>query len=139
MKNKELWQATLAQIQLTISPANFATWFRETEIVHRKDGEIIISVSNSFAKEWLENKYGKTILKILHSLDEKIRAVLYKVGKVEIRISRDSKISLPKVGQLGLQEFIVQSPGWNHCSLRQKGAQSCRPYLCRRVFSYQIH
>jgi len=27
MTNEELWQAVLAQVQLTTSPANFTTWF----------------------------------------------------------------------------------------------------------------
>ena len=31
MSNEELWQATLAQIQLSISQANFATWFKNTK------------------------------------------------------------------------------------------------------------
>lgn len=36
MLNEELWQAVLAQIQLNTSPANFATWFKNTEIVSQK-------------------------------------------------------------------------------------------------------
>ncbi len=60
MTNEELWQAVLAQIQLGISQANFATWFRGTEIISQKDGEVIVSVPNSFAREWLEQKYNKT-------------------------------------------------------------------------------
>jgi len=108
MKNKELWQATLAQVQLGISPANFATWFKDTKVIQRKEGEVLVSVSNSFAKEWLENKYGKTILRILHSLDEKIKKVEYQVGKAEVKISKDKTFALPKTGQLEFQEFMVQ-------------------------------
>ena len=79
MNNQELWQATLAQIQLNISPASFATWFKNTSIVNQKEGKAVVSVTNSFAKEWLQNKYGKTILKILHELDSKIKEVKYEV------------------------------------------------------------
>jgi chromosomal replication initiator protein len=107
MNNKELWQATLAQIQLSISPANFATWFKDTKIVQQKDGEALISVANSFAKEWLENKYGKTILKILHSLDENIKKVNYKVGQIEVKSSPSQAISLPKMGQLEFQGYVT--------------------------------
>ena len=70
MNSEELWQAVLAQIQLNISQANFATWFKDTRIVNRDKEKIIIFVPNSFAKEWLENKYHKSIFKILRSLDE---------------------------------------------------------------------
>jgi len=70
VNNEELWQKVLGQIQVNISQANFATWFKNTEITSQKDGEIIVLVPNSFAKEWLENKYNKTILKILHDLNK---------------------------------------------------------------------
>ena len=61
MTKEELWQAVLAQIQLNISPANFATWFKNTEIATQKDGQSLVSVPNSFVKEWLEQKYNKII------------------------------------------------------------------------------
>lgn len=108
MVKEELWQAVLAQVQLGISQANFATWFKNTEIASQEENQIIVSVPNSFAKEWLENKYGKTILKILHSLDEEIKEVKYAVGKTELKISKKtSAVPLPEAGQLEFQEFKV--------------------------------
>ncbi|MCJ7829523.1 hypothetical protein MUP50_00315 [Patescibacteria group bacterium] len=86
MTNEELWQAVLAQIQLNISSANFATWFKGTRIYSQKEGRITVSVPNSFAKEWLENKYNKIIYKILHSLDEDLKEVEYIIGKNELKI-----------------------------------------------------
>ena len=108
MVKEELWQAVLAQVQLGISQANFATWFKNTEIASQEENQIIVSVPNSFAKEWLENKYGKTILKILRSLDEEIKEVKYAVGKTELKISKKtSSVPLPEAGQLEFQEFKV--------------------------------
>jgi chromosomal replication initiator protein len=108
MVKEEIWQAVLAQVQLNISQANFATWFKNTEIVSQEGSQVIVSVPNSFAKEWLENKYGKTILKILHSLDEEIKEVKYTVGKTELKVSkRAPAVSLPEAGQLEFQEFKV--------------------------------
>ena len=40
MNSEELWQAVLAQIQLNISQANFATWFKDTRIVNRDKEKI---------------------------------------------------------------------------------------------------
>ena len=112
MNNQELWQATLAQIQLNISPASFATWFKNTSIVNQKEGKAVISVTNSFAKEWLQNKYGKTILKILHELDSKIKEVKYEVkhktNNAELRVLDKSSFLFPREGQLDLQEFKTQ-------------------------------
>ncbi len=112
MSNEELWQAVLAQIQLNISPANFATWFKNTEIVSQKDGRVIISTPNSFVKEWLENKYRKNIIKILHNLDEQIKEVVFEIGKVGLKIlnphhSEKKWGALPETGQLEFQELEI--------------------------------
>jgi len=107
MTQEELWQAVLAQIQLNISQANFATWFKSTEIVSFKEGEIVIAVPNSFAKEWLENKYGKTIFKILYNLDKEIKDVKYSVGKSELKVARRPQVPLPSAGQLEFEEFKI--------------------------------
>ncbi|MBM3251145.1 MAG: chromosomal replication initiator protein DnaA [Candidatus Nealsonbacteria bacterium] len=107
MTNEELWQAVLAQIQLNISPANFSTWFKNTEINSLKRGEIIISTPNSFVKEWLENKYNKNILKILHSLDENIKEVKYIIGKTKPRVFNKIDVVLPENNQLEFQEFKI--------------------------------
>ncbi len=107
MTKEELWQAVLAQIQLTISPANFATWFKDTAIVSLQDGVAFISVPNSFVKEWLEQKYNKTIFKILHSLDEGIKEIKYDLGKPRPKIIKKSFPVLPEEGQLEFPEFKV--------------------------------
>jgi len=105
MTNEELWQTVLAQVQLNISQANFATWFKETGITSQKEGEVIISVPNTFAKEWFEQKYNKSIFKILHDLNTEIKNVRYDVGKTEMKMTRKNFPSLPDVGQLEFQEF----------------------------------
>ncbi len=108
MTKEELWQAILAQIQLNISQANFATWFKDTNISSYKDGQIIVSTPNSFAKEWLENKYGKTIFKIFYNLDKEIKEVKYMVGKSELKTFKKPSFSLPPTGQLDmLEEFKI--------------------------------
>jgi len=107
MNKDELWQAILAQIQLDISQANFATWFKDTNIAVYKDGQIIVSTPNSFAKEWLENKYGKTIFKIFYNLDKRIKEVKYTVGKSELKTIKKPTISFPSAGQLEFEEFKI--------------------------------
>lgn len=108
MNYEELWQAVLAQIQLNISQANFATWFKNTRIVGQEEEKIIISVPNSFAKEWLENKYNKLILKILHSIDKKIKAVNYKIGNgTGLKVFKTSPLPISDTEQLEFPEFRV--------------------------------
>ena len=93
MTNEEVWQAVLAQIQLTVSPANFTTWFKSTNIVSINEGGVVISVSNSFVKEWLEQKYQKQILKILHTINEDVREIIFLVKKDAVKIQKIGRAS----------------------------------------------
>ena len=80
MDPRELWQAALGEIELSISRANFITWFRSTDINLFKDGVVFISTPNGFTKEWLENKYNKLILKALRNISPEIRDVQFIIG-----------------------------------------------------------
>ena len=91
MEREEVWQAVLAQIQLITSPANFATWFRNARISEINEGRVIISVPNSFVKEWLQQKYNKTILKILRNLAIDVKEIDFKVEKGEVKILEEKK------------------------------------------------
>jgi chromosomal replication initiator protein len=75
MSHEELWQAALCEIELSISKANFITWFKNTGIFSIKDGHVTISVPNGFAKEWLENKYNLFILRALRNIQDEIKTV----------------------------------------------------------------
>ncbi len=75
----ELWQIVLSEMELSVSKANYATWFRNTAIKDFKEGVVSVGVPNSFVKEWLENKFHKTILKILRSYCENIRNIEYSI------------------------------------------------------------
>jgi len=107
MNHEELWQAVLAQIQLQISPAKFATWFKNTRIASQKDGIVFISVPHAFAKEWLEQKYNRTIFKVLHSLDRGIKNVKYETGKGSLKETKRMPLA-PQTEQLEFQEFTVE-------------------------------
>lgn len=84
MDNKSLWEAALGELELTLSKANFTTWFRGTSIVSQENGEIVISVPNVFTKEWLENKYNSQIKEILEHITGPINKLTYKVGSPEV-------------------------------------------------------
>ncbi len=93
MTKDELWQATLAQLQFQISPANFATWLKNTYIVSKDGGAVVVSVPNNFSKEWLEQKYNKLVFRILRNLDNDVREVTYSVEHAPQR----AKVSFARV------------------------------------------
>jgi len=107
MTNEEIWQSILAQTQLNVSPAIFTTWFKSTSIVSIKDGEVVIGVPNSFAKEWLEQKYQKQTIKLLREIDNSIREVFFRVIKNNPIKPQNNKETQTQTnnGQLGFEQF----------------------------------
>ena len=108
MNNEDLWGATLAQIQLNISQANFNTWFKDTKISSIDGPEVTISVPNSFAKEWLENKYNKIILKTINETNgSQIRRVSYCINSKETKPSKKYSNDPVNSSQLEFTEFKI--------------------------------
>jgi chromosomal replication initiator protein len=108
MEKEDLWQAVLAQIQFHISPANFETWFKNTHILSKKGGTILIAVPNSFSREWIENKYHKLILTTLHGLNEEIKEAKYLVESSSLKTRQQrEEISLASSDQLEFSEFKI--------------------------------
>lgn len=60
-----LWQSVLGEIELTVSHANFTTWFKNTELVEQSDDTVTIAVANIFAKRQFEVKFNDQIKTIL--------------------------------------------------------------------------
>ncbi len=65
MDAKHVWRAALGELQVSLSPANFETWLRDTHIVDVDDNRFRIAVPNGFAKDWLETRYRSLISQTL--------------------------------------------------------------------------
>ncbi len=82
MDLKGLWQAVLGELEVSMSRANFSTWFRQTAIIANDDGHVVIGVPNIFTKEWLEKKYHANIKTALAKLVGNVTTIEYKVGSI---------------------------------------------------------
>jgi chromosomal replication initiator protein len=114
MTNQELWQIALGEIELSISKANFITWFKNTSLISNKNGKVIINVPNAFTREWLENKYNKIILKALRSIINNIREINYIISQSKTQESKQSRKTTKKKvktikpkEQLDFQEYKI--------------------------------
>ena len=84
MNNTEIWQAVLAELELSISKANFVTWFRNTGIVSIQDGQVVLCVPSTFARAWFEKKYNQMIIKSLERIMGKpVRRLDYKIDNIK--------------------------------------------------------
>lgn len=101
---RELWENTLVELELTISPPNFSTWFRDTHIVRVEEGTVFLGVPSQFARDWLSRKFHRDILRSLRGLEEGIRSVEY-------IISRTPKKAVEEVrpAETGSQELPLEA------------------------------
>ena len=65
MDAKQVWRAALGELQVSLSPANYETWLRDTALVDVDDQRFRIAVPNGFAKDWLETRYRSLISQTL--------------------------------------------------------------------------
>lgn len=79
------WDKASSNIELDISKANFNTWFKDTYISKIEDGVVVLAVPNQFVKNWLAEKFHKTILKHLIDTDDTLRSLEYIIEKKEDR------------------------------------------------------
>jgi len=113
MTNEEFWQTALGEIELSISRANYITWFKNTNILSKKNGQVVIGVPNAFTKEWLENKYNKLILKALKNIYKDVKEINYTIKPKEEagknkkkKISKKTEIQIPRE-QLDLNQVKI--------------------------------
>lgn len=96
MTNEELWQAVLGEVELALSKASFVTWFKNTYVLSIEQDNVLVSVPNIFAKEWLENKYKKTLLQSIQKYHPQINRITCVIGtKTELGKMIDS-VTIPK-------------------------------------------
>src|SRR5947207_2040318 len=65
MDTRQVWRAALGELQVSLSPANFETWLRDTTLVDVDDNRFRIAVPNGFAKDWLDTRYRSLISQTL--------------------------------------------------------------------------
>ncbi len=65
MDAKQVWRAALGELQVSLSPANYETWLKETALIAVSDNRFRVAVPNGFAKDWLETRYRSLISQTL--------------------------------------------------------------------------
>ena len=79
MRDNDLWQAVLGEIELSVSRASFVTWFKSTELLRRSDESLIVGVPNVFIKQQLERKFNDLIAATLQKNGIVVGTIEYKI------------------------------------------------------------
>lgn len=81
MESVQIWQNALGELQVSLSRANFETWFKNTFIFDYKKNVFTIGVPSFFVEDWLKKKYLKEIQKALQNqVEESILGIKFKIA-----------------------------------------------------------
>lgn len=111
---EKIWKDALVEIELSISRANFATWFKNTNIANEEDGVIFLNVPNGFVKEWLANKFHKLIIKTMRSAIPNIRNIEYIINSQITQTANRQETKFKPIQpmeeeQLGFNKFYLDN------------------------------
>src|SRR3989338_2399238 len=104
---EDFWKNVLGEVELEISRPNFVTWLKGSRLVDKKDGVALVSLPSNFAREWVENKYNKLILRSLRALDQSLKRVEYTIDASQHNKILPQKTPVLITNQLAFQEFRV--------------------------------
>lgn len=104
---KKLWDDALVNIELSISPANFKTWFKDTYIISLEDGLITLGVPSVFVRDWIADKFQSLILKTLRDLTPHVRSIEYAVSQRSERVKSETSRQQTINAALPLEEYYI--------------------------------
>jgi len=114
MNPKAIWQAVLGELEITLSKANFSTWFKNTFIysVDENQNKVIIGVPSSFYIEWLKKKYNKEIYSALKKSLPDIKSIEYKTASQKPKSIPEIEIPLKEKEKIvsGISEISSLNP-----------------------------
>ena len=96
------WRNCLSLIKTKIGVQSFITWFKPITPIEYKEKTLTLEVPNKFFYEWIEEHY-------INLLDEVIKSVLGKNGKIQYLVSNNGKIE-KKLGEIEQKFIKVSSP-----------------------------
>src|SRR3984885_2322009 len=111
MNNQQLWQAILGSLEISLSKANFNTWFKNTSISERGNDFIIVAVPSAFNRDWIAAKYQQEILKALKTLAPEIKEITYQLGAATSNNETKAKTGGKSFPETGMNKNEAQQNG----------------------------
>jgi chromosomal replication initiator protein len=111
MNAEHAWQATLGQLQLEMSKAAFDTWVSSAEFLgyDQETHCFEIGVKNAYARDWLEDRLGATIARLLTGMLGHPATTQFKVWNP----NKSTQQAPAPVAITGPQVFVHESPTIN--------------------------
>jgi chromosomal replication initiator protein len=117
MDSRKLWQAVLGELEMSVSRASYATWFKDTAILSRHGEQLIVAVPNIFTKVTLEKRFQQNILDCLERMGAKVTLITYKVtdkpkaAPVDYEPPTKTKGRQPEAAHIARAAFAITASG----------------------------
>ena len=95
VEQERLWQTVLGDIEISLSRANYLTWFKNTCLLKHEDDRVIVGVPNVFIKNQLEKKYNDLVTDTLRKNGVNTPLVEYKIQSVVRRSEPEASVAVP--------------------------------------------
>ena len=107
--NSILWQSVLGELEVTVSEAAFATWFKPTKLISYDENEVIISVNNVFVKKQLESKLNHVIKELLSKNGVETNNIKYIVENSTRNAKTVSRETTKKISDVSSSDIVAPS------------------------------
>jgi chromosomal replication initiator protein len=115
MDAKQVWRAALGELQVSLSPANYETWLRDTQLVDVDEQRFRIAVPNGFAKDWLETRYRSLISQTLARIvgySVQVEFVVLSGGSPDVEAPAiDADRGMPSMAPASSTQHVRVEPG----------------------------
>ncbi len=105
MDANQVWRAALGELQVSLSPANFETWLKDTELVEIDENRYRISAPNGFARDWLDNRYrpliSQTLARVVGGSVQLEFVVADASGPLPEQVDEEARVQMPPLSAGG--------------------------------------
>ena len=98
---KDIWTATLGQLQMELPKTTFDTWLKETEGLGFDGMDLLVQVPSVFTIAWLEQRMYQTILRALRQSSGELLDVRFQVSPQVVGEVDGEEMEPPSVGSTG--------------------------------------
>ena len=114
----QLWIDTLKKLESKLQRSEFITWFRDTTILGKEEGKIVVGLPLPMVMNWHLERYQTLTLDAMKEIDPSIKQVVYKVDgnlkdnkertvNILLHFPESKKRKLPGKQEVKMAEGIV--------------------------------
>lgn len=107
---QQVWQETLDVVRGELNTPTFKTWFEQTSPLGIVEQEMVVSVQNDFARDWLETRYSSLLASALTQVTGSPMAVRFSVpGELTADTVEERVVEVPLVVPVDAEETHSKS------------------------------